>query len=83
MLSQPANFLDGGGGATPAKVQAAMGVLLADSDVKAIFVNSFGGITKTDVIAQGIVDILRKRKSQGLGVPKLVVRLRGTGEEEA
>jgi succinyl-CoA synthetase beta subunit len=45
--SQPANFLDGGGGATEANVRAALDVLMSDPDVKVIFVNSFGGITKT------------------------------------
>ena len=43
---QPANFLDNGGGATPANVRAALELLFSDPDVKVIFINSFGGLTK-------------------------------------
>ncbi|TXT10538.1 hypothetical protein VHUM_02043 [Vanrija humicola] len=80
---KPANFLDGGGGATEANVQAAMNVVLADPDVDVFFINSFGGLTKMDLIAKGVVQNLRARKEKGETIPPIVARLRGTGEEEA
>ncbi|WOO83131.1 Succinate--CoA ligase [ADP-forming] subunit alpha, mitochondrial [Vanrija pseudolonga] len=80
---KPANFLDGGGGATEANVQAAMNVVLADPDVDVFFINSFGGLTKMDLIATGVVSNLRARKEKGETIPPIVARLRGTGEEEA
>ncbi|RSH93535.1 hypothetical protein EHS25_007893 [Saitozyma podzolica] len=83
LIPQPANFLDGGGGATEANVRAAMDVLLSDPDVRVIFINSFGGLTKMDLIANGVVEILRKRQADGNPTPPIVARLRGTGEEEA
>jgi succinyl-CoA synthetase beta subunit len=83
LTPQPANFLDGGGGATEANVRAAMDVLLSDPDVRVIFINSFGGLTKMDLIANGVVEILRKRQEEGKPTPPIVARLRGTGEEEA
>lgn len=46
LTGEPANFLDGGGGATEANVQAALDVVLGDNDVTTVFVNSFGGLTK-------------------------------------
>ena len=70
----PANFLDVGGGATAEQVTRAFEILNADSRVKAILVNIFGGIMKCDTIAQGIV---QAAKEVGLKVP-LVVRLEGT-----
>jgi len=70
----PANFLDVGGGATAEKVTAAFKIITTDPDVKAIFVNIFGGIMKCDTIAQGVVTAV---KETGLKVP-LVVRLEGT-----
>jgi succinyl-CoA synthetase beta subunit len=73
----PANFLDVGGGATAEKVTAAFKIITTDPDVKAIFVNIFGGIMKCDVIAQGVVTAV---KETGLKVP-LVVRLEGTNVE--
>ncbi|GFZ44366.1 SCS-alpha [Saitozyma sp. JCM 24511] len=80
---KPANFMDGGGGATEANVRAAMDVLLSDPDIEVIFINSFGGITRMDMIANGVVEIIRKRHEEGKATPRLVIRLRGTGEEEA
>lgn len=53
---EPANFLDVGGGATREKVAEAFRIILQDSDVKAVFVNIFGGIMRCDVIAQGIIE---------------------------
>jgi succinyl-CoA synthetase beta subunit len=74
---EPANFLDVGGGATTEKVTAAFKIITADANVKAIFVNIFGGIMKCDVIANGIIAAVRET---GLKVP-LVVRLEGTNVE--
>jgi succinyl-CoA synthetase beta subunit len=73
----PANFLDVGGGATAEKVTAAFKIITTSPDVKAIFVNIFGGIMKCDTIAQGVVTAV---KETGLKVP-LVVRLEGTNVE--
>lgn len=71
---EPANFLDVGGGATAEKVTEAFKIILADPNVKGIFVNIFGGIMKCDVIAAGVVEAA---KQVGLKIP-LVVRLEGT-----
>ncbi|BEI81356.1 hypothetical protein CcaverHIS002_0205160 [Cutaneotrichosporon cavernicola] len=79
----PANFLDGGGGATVANVKAAMSVVMNDPDAKVIFVNSFGGITKMDLIAEEMVKYINACKAEGKHVPRIVARLRGTGEESA
>jgi succinyl-CoA synthetase beta subunit len=75
---QPANFLDVGGSSNPAKVVHAFKTILKDPDVKVILINIFGGITRCDDIAQGIVQSLEEVE---LPVP-LVVRLKGTNEEE-
>ncbi|MFT3674027.1 ADP-forming succinate--CoA ligase subunit beta [Aestuariivirga sp.] len=72
--SEPANFLDVGGGATKEKVAAAFKIITADPRVKGILVNIFGGIMKCDVIAEGVIAAV---KEVGLKVP-LVVRLEGT-----
>lgn len=72
--SEPANFLDVGGGATTEKVTAAFKIITADPNVKGILVNIFGGIMRCDVIAEGVVTAV---KEVGLQVP-LVVRLEGT-----
>ncbi|HVK77896.1 MAG TPA: ADP-forming succinate--CoA ligase subunit beta, partial [Kofleriaceae bacterium] len=74
---QPANFLDVGGGATTEKVTAAFKIITSDPQVKAIFVNIFGGIMKCDTIANGVIAAV---KETGLKVP-LVVRLEGTNVE--
>ncbi len=74
---EPANFLDVGGGATKEKVTAAFKIITADSSVKGIFVNIFGGIMKCDTIAEGVIAAV---KDVGLKVP-LVVRLEGTNVE--
>ncbi len=76
--SEPANFLDVGGGASEEKVTAAFKIITADPNVKGILVNIFGGIMKCDVIARGVIGAV---KSIGLQVP-LVVRLEGTNVEE-
>ena len=75
--SNPANFLDVGGGATREKVTAAFKIILSDPKVKAILVNIFGGIMKCDVIAEGVIEAV---KEVNLRVP-LVVRLEGTNVE--
>lgn len=75
--SEPANFLDVGGGATTEKVTAAFKIITADPNVKGILVNIFGGIMRCDVIAEGVVAAV---KDVGLQVP-LVVRLEGTNVE--
>jgi succinyl-CoA synthetase beta subunit len=74
---KPANFLDVGGGATAEKVTAAFKIITSSPDVKAIFVNIFGGIMKCDTIAAGVIAAV---KEVGLKVP-LVVRLEGTNVE--
>lgn len=74
---EPANFLDVGGGATADQVTTAFQIITADSNVKGIFVNIFGGIMRCDVIATGIVEAVER---VGLEVP-LVVRLEGTNVE--
>ena len=76
---RPANFLDVGGSANAAAVKKAFELLLSSKEVKAIFVNIFGGIMRCDVIAEGIV---QATKELGLNIP-LVVRLQGTKEKEA
>jgi succinyl-CoA synthetase beta subunit len=76
--SEPANFLDVGGGATAEQVSAAFHILLADPNTQAVLVNIFGGIMKCDVIAEGILSAAREMH---LDVP-LVVRLEGTNVEQ-
>lgn len=73
----PANFLDVGGSATQDKVKQALKIILQDPQVKAVFINVFGGIAKCDVIANGI---LGAAAELGINVP-LVVRLEGTNVE--
>jgi len=72
--SEPANFLDVGGGASKEKVTAAFKIILLDKNVKGILINIFGGIMRCDILAQGVVDAA---KEINLTVP-LVVRLAGT-----
>jgi succinyl-CoA synthetase beta subunit len=76
--SEPANFLDVGGGATKEKVTEAFKIITSDPNVKGILVNIFGGIMRCDVIAEGVVAAV---KEVGLKVP-LVVRLEGTNVAE-
>jgi len=75
----PANFLDIGGSSNPEKVVAALRIITGDPSVKAILFNIFGGITRTDDVANGIVTAI---KQNPLKVP-LVIRLTGTNEEIA
>ncbi len=75
--SEPANFLDVGGGATREKVTEAFKIITSDPQVKGILVNIFGGIMRCDVIAEGVIAAV---KEVGLHMP-LVVRLEGTNVE--
>ena len=75
--SEPANFLDVGGGASKEKVSAAFKILLSDKNVKGILINIFGGIMRCDVLASGVIEAA---KETNLSVP-LVVRLAGTNVE--
>jgi len=76
---EPANFLDIGGSSNPEKVVNALKIITADPNVKAILFNIFGGITRTDDVANGIVTAT---KQNPLKVP-IVIRLTGTNEEIA
>jgi succinyl-CoA synthetase beta subunit len=76
--SEPANFLDVGGGATREKVTEAFKIILSDTNVEGILVNIFGGIMRCDIIAEGVV---AAAKELSLDVP-LVVRLEGTNVDE-
>jgi succinyl-CoA synthetase beta subunit len=75
---KPANFLDVGGGTTPEKVTEAFKLITASPEVKAIFINIFGGIVKCDLIAEGIITAV---KQTGLKLP-VVARLQGTNMEK-
>jgi len=75
---EPANFLDIGGGASADKVSAALRIILSDPSVKAVLLNVFGGITRGDEVARGILSALNDVKT---GVP-MVIRLVGTNAEE-
>jgi succinyl-CoA synthetase beta subunit len=75
---EPANFLDIGGGAKSEKVKAALEIILSDVNVKAVLFNIFGGITRGDEVARGIVEGLKEIKTK---VP-MVVRIVGTNAEE-
>lgn len=76
---EPANFLDVGGGANPETVAKGFEIILADPNVKAIFVNIFGGIVRCDRVANGILEATKITK---VDVP-VIVRLDGTNAEEA
>jgi len=75
---EPANFLDVGGGASAGQVAKALEIVLSDTNVRAILINIFGGITRGDVVANGLLEALNTIK---LNVP-LVVRLVGTNQQE-
>lgn len=73
----PANFLDVGGGATKQRVVEAFKLILSDSNVKAVFINIFGGIVRCDMIAEGVIGAVQE---VGVKVP-VVVRLQGNNAE--
>ncbi len=75
---EPANFLDVGGGANQEMIENAFRILLSDKNVKAVFINIFGGILRCDVLASGIVEAA---KSTHLNIP-VVIRLEGTNAEK-
>ena len=76
---EPANFLDIGGSSNPEKVVTAMRIILSDPNVRAILINIFGGITRCDDVATGIVAAFKELNPS---IP-VVVRLTGTNEEAA
>jgi succinyl-CoA synthetase beta subunit len=76
--SEPANFLDVGGGATKETVAAGFRILLKDPNVRGIFINIFGGIVRCERIAHGVIEAAKEVK---INVP-LVVRLQGTNADE-
>src|SRR3712207_5247299 len=75
---EPANFLDVGGGASAEQVAKAFALVTADPNVRAILINIFGGITRGDVVAQGITEALSRVRVEA----PIVVRLAGTNAEE-
>lgn len=75
---EPANFLDIGGGADAEKVEVALKIILSDPNVKAVLFNIFGGITRCDLVAQGIMDALDEIKTEA----PMIVRLVGTNAQE-
>ncbi len=76
--AEPANFLDIGGGASAEKVAAAFRIILSDPKVKAVLINIFGGITRCDEVARGILAAMKEVKPK----VSMVVRLVGTNAEE-
>jgi len=76
---EPANFLDVGGSSNPEKVRKAMELILRDKNVKSIYINIFGGITRCDDVANGLIQAFSQME---IPVP-VVVRLTGTNEEIA
>ena len=74
----PANFLDIGGSSNPQKVVDAMNILLSDKNVQAVMINIFGGITRCDDVARGLIEALKTIRTS---IP-IVVRLSGTNAEE-
>ena len=75
---EPANFLDIGGSSNPQKVIDAMNILLSDTNVKAVMINIFGGITRCDDVARGLVAALTTIKTE----TPIVIRLSGTNAKE-
>jgi succinyl-CoA synthetase beta subunit len=74
---EPANFLDVGGGANAEQIRNAFKILMSDTNVKAVFINIFGGILRCDVLASGVIAAVKE-----LGVPvPIVIRMEGTNVE--
>ena len=76
---KPANFLDIGGSSNPEKVESAMNILTGDARVRAVLFNIFGGITRCDDVARGLLAALDRLHVR---IP-IVIRLTGTNEKEA
>jgi succinyl-CoA synthetase beta subunit len=74
---EPANFLDVGGGATAEQIRNAFKILMSDGNVKAVFINIFGGILRCDILSEGVVAAV---KELGVKVP-IVIRMEGTNVE--
>jgi len=74
---EPANFLDVGGGATAEQIRNAFKILMSDTNVKAVFINIFGGILRCDVLAEGVIAAVRELS---VSVP-IVIRMEGTNVE--
>ena len=74
----PANFLDVGGGASKEMVENAFRILMDDPDVKAVFINIFGGILRCDILAEGVVEAV---KTVNVSVP-IIIRMEGTNVEK-
>ncbi|HEX2456896.1 MAG TPA: ADP-forming succinate--CoA ligase subunit beta [Vicinamibacterales bacterium] len=75
---EPANFLDVGGGANAEQIRNAFKILMSDKNVRAVFINIFGGILRCDVLAEGVIAAVRE-----LGVPvPIVIRMEGTNVEK-
>jgi succinyl-CoA synthetase beta subunit len=74
---EPANFLDVGGGANADQIKNAFRILTADSHVKAVLINIFGGILRCDILAEGLIAAV---KDLGVRVP-IVIRMEGTNVE--
>jgi len=74
---EPANFLDVGGGATAEQIRNAFKILMSDTNVKAVFINIFGGILRCDVLAEGVIAAV---KELSVKVP-IVIRMEGTNVE--
>jgi succinyl-CoA synthetase beta subunit len=75
---EPANFLDVGGGANAEQIRNAFKILMSDRNVKAVFINLFGGILRCDILAEGVVNAVRELSVQ---VP-IVIRMEGTNVAE-
>lgn len=75
---EPANFLDIGGGANQDKVSAALRIILKDPNVKVVLINIFGGITRCDIVAMGVLEAVNEIKPE----TPIIVRLAGTNEKE-
>ncbi|KUO92461.1 MAG: succinyl-CoA synthetase subunit beta [Vulcanisaeta sp. CIS_19] len=75
---EPADFLDVGGGASKDSVREGLKILLTDDRIKAVLINIFGGITRCDEVAKGVVEALNEVKTN----KPIFIRLKGTNEEE-
>jgi succinyl-CoA synthetase beta subunit len=74
---EPANFLDVGGGATAEQIRNAFKILMSDKNVKAVFINIFGGILRCDILAEGVIAAV---KELAVTAP-IVIRMEGTNVE--
>jgi succinyl-CoA synthetase beta subunit len=79
----PANFLDVGGGANADQIKNAFRILLADKDVRAVFINIFGGILRCDVLAEGVIAGRARPVGEGAGGRAHEGQQRGQGQEDA